>query len=496
MTKVAPQGSPLPPGSDEGEVHYGFYPSGGQMRLTRFEGPDVYSWTILEQLPTEAYRPGEWNHLRIRVEEEMLTGFVNGEKVIEIRDGVLRGGRAGLCKFRQTEAEYRHFKIGTDLSPPTLPEKKLTQLTRSVERLATGKTADEKMLDALSAEADTSRDLIAAKAEELEQRASELRQLTRQLHHRRVSARMSQVLSAEEEKIDLLEAGLLISWLDNPELDVEAYLEEFERFGNDAAASLQAGNRDSDKGKARGRNSLAQVEKLRDFLFAENGFHGSRSQYYHHSNSYLNEVLDDREGLPITLAVVFLELAARADVDGLSGLALPGHFMVAWRPESSTETASPDKDKDKDKDDGEQSGKANADDKTEAKQQDEMRFIDVFDGGRFLTRKEAEIMVREITGAGIRPEHLEPPSKKDIVLRMIRNLVGLEMDAGRPEVARPYIDLILSISPEEASERFSRALLRYQAGETEGAKKDLEWLLENRPPGVRIDRLQELYDRL
>ena len=156
--------------------------------------------------------------------------------------------------------------------------------------------------------------------------------------------------------------------------------------------------------------------------------------------------------------------------------------MVAWRSESKNDPAA--------------KSEKGEDDKAAKGKEDEIRFIDVFDGGRVLTRSEAEVMIREITGAGIRPEHLDPPSKKDIVLRMIRNLVGLEMDAGRPEIARPYIDLILQISPEEASERFSRALLRYQAGETDGAKKDLEWLLENRPPGVRIDRLQELYDRL
>jgi regulator of sirC expression with transglutaminase-like and TPR domain len=290
---------------------------------------------------------------------------------------------------------------------------------------------------------------------------------------------MAEVLSAAEEEIDLFEAGLLIAWLDNPELDVDAYLEDFDRLGEDAAANLKPG----DKSK---QSAFKRVEKLRDFLFAENGFHGSRSQYYHHSNSYLNEVLDDREGLPITLAVVFLELAQRAQVDGLSGLALPGHFMVAWRPE-------PSKDPNPKNKEGEEKDEIADNDKST---KDEVKFIDVFDGGRFLTRKETEVLIRELTGAGIRPEHLDPPSKQDIVLRMIRNLVGLEMDAGRPEVARPYIDLILSISPEEASERFSRALLRYQAGETDGAKTDLEWLLENRPPGVRIDRLQELYDRL
>ena len=449
---------------DRNDVHYGFYPSGGRMRLTRFEGPDVYSWTILEQFDTAAYNPGDWNRIRVRVEDEMITGFVNGEQVMQISDGVLRGGRAGLCKFRQTEAGFRHFRIGSDLSPVVLPEKTLTQLNNLVDKLADGSRATGKMLDKLSREADASRELLSERADELERRAAELRGLTRDLHRRQVSNRMSEVLSAEESDIDLLEAGLLVAWLDNPDLDVDAYLEDFDRLAQAAAESIPEKSADP----------LKRVEKLRDFLFSESGFHGSRSQYYHHSNSYLNEVLDDREGLPITLAVVFIELGKRVGIEGLSGLGLPGHFMVRYQPEAKKD-AKPDEEKE-----------------TEA----EPKIIDVFEGGRFVSRAEAGTIVREITGSSLRDEHLEPVSKEDIILRMIRNLVGLEMDSGKPDVARPYLDLILDISPEQAGERFSRALLRYQAGETEAAKEDLEWLLENRPPGIRIDRLQELYDRL
>lgn len=479
---------------DAGEVHYGFYPSAGQLRLTRFEGPDVYSWTILEQKPSDAYRPGDWNHLRVRVEEETITAFVNGEQVIQLRDGVLRGGKVGLCKFRQTAADFRHFKVASDLSPKKLSADLLTELKSQIEGIATGAEADEKLLDALSAETEVTRTLIEEKAVELEQRAKELRELTLRLHHRRVTDRMTKVMANDEAGIDLLEAGLLIAWLDNPDLDVDAYLEDFDQLGADAAeavASIESG-REKDSGMR--IDPLSRVERLRDFVFAENGFHGSRSQYYNHSNSYLNEVLDDREGLPITLAVVFLELADRAGVEGLSGLALPGHFMVAWHPEAKAADKKSDEGK-TEKNDGE-SEAAEKSPPPDAAVEDQARFIDVFDGGVFLTPEEANIMVREITGTGIQPEHLEPPSKEDIVLRMLRNLVGLEMDAGRPEVARPYIDLILEISPEEAGERFSRALLRYQGGETAGAKSDLEWLMENRPPGIRIDRLQELYEQL
>ena len=72
--------------SDGGNRHYGFYPSSGSLRLTRFDGPDVFTWNILRQLQSDAYHPGEWNRLRVRVEEKKITCFVNGEKVIELEE--------------------------------------------------------------------------------------------------------------------------------------------------------------------------------------------------------------------------------------------------------------------------------------------------------------------------------------------------------------------------------------------------------------------------
>ncbi|MEC8907207.1 MAG: hypothetical protein VX407_08665, partial [Verrucomicrobiota bacterium] len=61
--------------ADGKNKHYGFYPSEGNMRLTRFEGPDVLSWSILDQVSSESYRSEEWNRLRIRVEKEKIIGY-------------------------------------------------------------------------------------------------------------------------------------------------------------------------------------------------------------------------------------------------------------------------------------------------------------------------------------------------------------------------------------------------------------------------------------
>src|SRR5439155_20180561 len=102
--------------------------------------------------------------------------------------------------------------------------------------------------------------------------------------------------------------------------DVEAYRREVDRMARKLTAALPA--------KADDKAKLAVLNK---FLFEERGYHGSRSDYYHRSNSYLNEVIDDREGLPITLSVLYIELARRVGLK-VEGVGLPGHFVVRVLP--------------------------------------------------------------------------------------------------------------------------------------------------------------------
>src|SRR5690606_9145228 len=84
---------------DGEDRHYGFYPTNGKLRLSRFDGPDVFSWAVLEEKPSDAYRPGEWNRLKVRIEKGKISCFVNGQLVIESTDSVRSSGRVGLVKF-------------------------------------------------------------------------------------------------------------------------------------------------------------------------------------------------------------------------------------------------------------------------------------------------------------------------------------------------------------------------------------------------------------
>lgn len=437
--------------SDGGEKHYGFYPSDGQIRLTRFEGPDIYSWTILQQVPSDAYKPGQWNELRVRVTDERIAGFVNGTQVLEMEESVLRGGQIGLCKFRNTVAEFRHFKSGPGLGPDTLSRADLDRINREIEGFAADGRPSEERLAALAKTSAASRQLLLDRAKELEARAAAMRDLSQDLRLREVADGLAADL--EKPEIDLFRAGLHIARLEDADLDFDYYAALFDRLVEEARGAVaKAGPSDREK-----------VRRLATFLFEESGFHGSRSEYYHPGNSYLNEVLEYREGLPITLSVVFIEVARRLGISGVEGIPLPGHFLVGHR---------------------------------DAQADPSLALIDVYEGGELISRKEAEELSWSVTNRFPGPDAFEASPPRDIIVRMLRNLIGIDMQDRRPLEALPYIELILAVSPEETQERFQRALLRVQEKDLDGAKIDLDWLLEHRPPGIDYGRLQQFRDQL
>jgi regulator of sirC expression with transglutaminase-like and TPR domain len=203
------------------------------------------------------------------------------------------------------------------------------------------------------------------------------------------------------------------------------------------------------------------VRRLNRYLFEENGFHGSRSDYSSRSNSYVNEVLDDREGLPITLSIVYIELARSLGVSGVVGIPLPGRFMVGYR----------------------------------ASEQDEFSLVDVYDGGKVLSMREALEIVSD--GALVPEKARQPALKRDIVVRMIRNLAGPQLEARNgAQEALPYLDLLIALDPEAGRERLSRAMIREFQGDKSGAAEDVGWMLEHLPEGIRANQREMLEEWL
>ena len=405
--------------SDGGDRHYGFYPTAGQMRLTRFDGPNVFSWTILKEFKTPHYQPGDWNTLRVRVETNRIVGFVNGEQVMESDDAAWRAGKVGLAKFRDTKTQFRNFSIGTSAA--------------TAHQLTTNEKSD------------TGRLALLDRARKLDQEAQGLRREALALHARTVESALTNALQGAEDKIDLFHAALLVARLDNPELDVAAYRAELSRLASELKRQVSATAPDTNK-----------VAALTKFLFTDQGFHGSRTDYYNRANSYINEVMDDREGLPITLAVLWLELARHLGLTNVAGVPVPTRFMVRFQPRGGRE-----------------------------------QIIDVFDGGKVLSRGGAvELIADSVDRVG--DEDFQPAKKREIITRMLRNLLGIAQRSGGAGDALRYLDLLVALNPDSAPDRLNRARVQMQRGDNAAAKADVRWLLEHEPPGVDLERLTEL----
>lgn len=428
--------------ADGGDAHYGFYPSDGKLRLTRFEGPSVFTWTVLAEKESEHYRPGRWNHLKVRLEKGRIQCFVNDHLVIDSTDHLLAPGKAGLAKFRDTRAEFKGFEAAKKIAPSQLALEAVERLNEQIAALPPLEHLLPEQLTPL-AEAEGSTRLLRERAAQLERRAAQMRRLADDVRTRRVALLLAEQL--RQEPVDLARAALLVARLDDGEVDVEAYLEELDRMAEAIRASLP---KDAD--------GAARLAALDEYLFEQQGFHGSRTDYYHRANSYLNRVIDDREGLPITLSVLYMELGRRLGLK-IEGVPLPGHFIARAEPAEG-----------------------------------ERVLIDVFDRGKRLDRKAA--VLKALAHAGQPPEKEDfvasPP--RDIIRRMLANLLGIAQREGDKEAMLRYLEAIVTIDPDSIADRGMRAMLRFQTGRRAAAVADLDWILDHQPPGLDLERIRQM----
>jgi regulator of sirC expression with transglutaminase-like and TPR domain len=279
----------------------------------------------------------------------------------------------------------------------------------------------------------------------MDREAVQLRRLAQTIHQRRVQQQLIKSLEGDEAAVDLFHAALLIALLDNDEVDVAGYRSELDRLARDLAASLPSN-----------ADEPAKLAGLNKFLFAELGFHGSRGDYYHRSNSYVNEVFDDREGLPITLSVIYMELGRRLGLK-VVGVGLPGHFVVRHEPAAG-----------------------------------ESQLIDVFERGEPLSRANAEKLIRAAAGRAPRESDFAAAGKRAIVSRMLHNLLGLAQRAQDADGMLRYVDTLIAISPESWEERWMRAVLLFRAGRRDESLRETDWLVDHRPEGLDLKPVEDL----
>ena len=416
--------------SDGNDKHYGFYPSAGNLRLSCFRGASVFSWQVLHDVPSPYYLPGQWNQLKVRLKNDRITCFVNGHVVIESTDKQFKSGRIGLAKFRSTKPEFRKFEFGPSIADPELSQ----QASAVLDKLSTPEIAFENIgQEQLRLLADS--DTLAA--QELSRQAIRLKEQAERLEQLARDVRRSKTLQKLESLQDtppsqrLLQGALLIAMLDHPDLDPQAYVQQINRMAAEINESL-----------AKDAKTKTRRKTLHQYLFEQNGFHGSRSEYYHPANSHLNRVLDDREGLPILLSILYMELGKRIGLD-VVGIGLPGNFVVR--------------------------------DQTDAKAP---QLVDPFDRGKELSRRDAADIVLRFSGRLIQESDLEPQDVTAILTRVLNNLVGAAGRRNDGEAMLAYADALVAITPDDFQRRILRARLRGMTGRHHLAMEDFDWLLE------------------
>ncbi len=248
-------------------------------------------------------------------------------------------------------------------------------------------------------------------------------------------ARFARVVDRPESAINLAEAALLIAEDAYPRLDTEAYLRRVDELAEPLADRVRPDS-----------HLLELVDLLNGHLFGEIGLRGNVQDYYDPRNSYLNEVLDRRLGIPITLSVVYMEVARRIGLT-VVGIGLPGHFVV------------------------------------EARQGTSSVLLDPFAGGQILSLEDCERLVEHAYGNGVEfsEDLMAPVRKRQILMRMLNNLKRTYLTADDPLRAWPVVEKQVFLDPENAVDRRDRGLLAHRLNQFALARSDLRFYLERRP---------------
>ena len=262
----------------------------------------------------------------------------------------------------------------------------------------------------------------------------------------------AEMLAREESRIDLAHACLMIAQDAYPELTVEPYLGEIERM------ALRLRGRLGQAGAAE-----EKVMALNQYLFDELGYRGNTEAYYDPRNSYLNEVMDRRTGIPITLGVLYMALGRRIGLP-LEGVSFPGHFLVRLRLRGG------------------------------------MLVLDPFAGGTPLGTDDLRERLRRVVpkgatqGVPVRElpldPFLEPATPRQILSRVLRNLKAIYRESDKPERLLEVLNRMLVVAPDSTSELRDRGLVYQRLECYRAALQDLSGYLEREPEAPDFEEVR------
>jgi regulator of sirC expression with transglutaminase-like and TPR domain len=267
----------------------------------------------------------------------------------------------------------------------------------------------------------------------------------REAEIKRIRALFAGVVSRPDAQIDLAHGTLLIAAEEYPQLDIAEYLRRLDHMAEQVRERVCL--------------ELAPekvIEVINHTLFTEMGFYGNADDYYDPKNSFLNEVIDRRKGIPITLSIIYLEVGWRLDLP-LSGVGLPGHFIVKYQP------------------------------------RDREILIDPFHRGTLLSEEDCRRTVERIY-SGQMPFHrdrLASASKRLIFARVLKNLKAIYVQRRNFARALGVVERLLLIDLDSPTELRDRGLIYGQMQHFPEAIADLRRYLETAPEAEDRESIAE-----
>ncbi len=253
------------------------------------------------------------------------------------------------------------------------------------------------------------------------------------------------LIQQPEPYLDLAQAALCLSWEEQGRNNVQTGLAQIDALANELRARLNEG-----------RTPSQRVSILNRYLFHEIGFRGNTKNYYDPRNSFLDEVLNSHVGIPITLSVITLEIGWRLNLP-FSGVALPGHFLIRYTTPQ------------------------------------EAFYIDPFNRGRLWSYDDC---IRQIQTTYTQNDDaliqtiLQPPSRRAILIRILRNLKHIYTANRNFPRALATVDRIILLAPGTAEEIRDRALIHSRLGHKHSALEDLEHYATLAPAAPDLPDLQ------
>lgn len=241
---------------------------------------------------------------------------------------------------------------------------------------------------------------------------------------------------------DILEGALQIAQVEYPGLDLDRCRSQVDEFANEARGRMKSGGR-------RG------VERFNAYFFDELGFHGNAEHYYDPRNSYLNDVIDRRTGIPITLAALYCEIGRRAGLEA-HGVGFPGHFLAKCIVSGGD------------------------------------ILVDCFNA-RTVSLDDCQALLDSFSPGGgrVTDEMLQIASARDILSRMLNNLRRIH--AGKGDFARAvrWIDMDLALRPDSPHSFRERGMLYVQMEQFGKALIDLERYTAMMPGSPDLPQVRE-----